>query len=67
MTLAAKPHDLPAKLTIDVTNMDVADVLHANDVALPPNTRRVDAGNFAIVTVLRTRGTVDEEDAAAEA
>ncbi len=67
VTLAAKPHDLPAKLTIDVTNMDVADVLHANDVALPPNTRRVDAGNFAIVTVLRTRGTVDEEDAAAEA
>ena len=63
VTLAAKPHDLPAKLSIDVSNMDVADVLHANDMVLPPNTRRVDAGNFALVTVLRTRGTVDEDGA----
>ena len=61
ITLAAKPYDLPAKLTIDVTDMDVADVLHANDLTLPPNTRRVDTGNFALVTVLRTRGTVEDE------
>ncbi len=59
-TIAAKPFDLPAKLPIDVSGMDVADMLHADDVALPANTRRVDTGNFAVVTVLRTRGTVDD-------
>ena len=63
ITIAAKPHDLPAKLTIDVSNMDVADVLHANDMPLPPKTRRVDTGNFALVTVLRTRGTEDSAEA----
>lgn len=61
--VAAKPHDLPAKLTIDISNMDVADVLHANDMPLPPNARRVDTGNFALVTVLRTRGTEDAAEA----
>lgn len=67
--IAAKPFDLPARLTIDVSGMDVADVLHADDVALPANTRRIDAGNFAVVTVLRTRGTVEDgtAEAAAEA
>lgn len=63
VNIAAKPHDLPAKLTIDITNMDVADVLYANDMPLPPNTRRVDSGNFAVVTVLRTRGTEDGAEA----
>jgi hypothetical protein len=43
--------------------MDVSDVLHADDMSLPPNTRRVDTGNFALVTVLRTRGTVEETEA----
>ena len=43
--------------------MDVADVLYANDMPLPPNTRRVDSGNFAVVTVLRTRGTEDGAEA----
>ena len=63
VTLAAKPYDMPAKLTIDITDMDVADMLHANDMALPPNTRRVDEGNFALVTVLRTRAVEDEAGA----
>ena len=58
--LVAKPHDLPAKLTIDISDMDVADVFHANDIPLPPNTRRMDASNFAVVTVLRTRGTAED-------
>lgn len=60
--LASKPLDMPKKITVDVTNMNIGDMLNVAELELPANVHAVYDQNFAIVGVL-AKG---KDDAAAE-
>ena len=60
--LAAKPLDMPKKITIDVTDMDINSTIMVADLKLPENVRAVFDQNFAVVSVLMA----GKDDAGAE-
>ncbi|MDR3319493.1 MAG: 50S ribosomal protein L25/general stress protein Ctc [Desulfovibrio sp.] len=51
LRLASKPLDMPQKITVDVTNMTINDVITIQDLQLPANVRAVCDRNFAVVCV----------------
>lgn len=59
--LSAKPLDMPQKITIDVSGMNIGDMLNVADLALPPNVRAVFDHNYAIVGVLSKSQEAEEE------
>lgn len=59
--LGAKPMDMPQKITIDVTNMNIGDTIDIEHLELPPNVRPVFDHNYAIVSVLAKSQEADEE------
>lgn len=67
--LASKPLDMPQKVVIDVTNMNIGDSLDVADLQLPPNTRAIYDHNYAIVGVVAKTAEAEEgaEEAAAPA
>ncbi|MBD5641418.1 MAG: 50S ribosomal protein L25/general stress protein Ctc [Desulfovibrio sp.] len=50
--LGAKPMDMPQKITIDVSGMNIGDTVDIANLELPPNVRAVYDHNYAIVSVL---------------
>lgn len=62
--LGAKPLDMPQKITIDVSGMNIGDMLNVADLELPPNVRAVFDHNYAVVGVLAK--SQDEEAAESE-
>lgn len=51
LRISAKPADVPAKIELDITPLEIGDVLHVSDVALPSGVETVDAPELAIVTM----------------
>lgn len=62
LRLASKPLDMPKKITIDVTGMNINDTINVADVVLPANVHAVFDQNFAVVSVM----TKSADDSAAE-
>ena len=60
--LMAKPLDMPAKVTIDISGMDLGTTIQIADVQLPEGVKAAYDNNYAIVSVLMPGG----DDAAAE-
>ena len=60
--LASKPMDMPQKVVVDVTDMNIGDTISVADLKLPENVSAVHDRNFAIVSVLAK----SKEDAAEE-
>lgn len=58
--LSSKPLDMPKKITVDVSDMDINNTVCVADLKLPENVKAVYDQNFAIVSVL----TKAKEDAA---
>ena len=61
--LSAKPLDMPKKVTIDVTDMDINSSVMVADLQLPANVKAVFDQNFAVVSVLlpgKDDGAADE-------
>ena len=65
LRLAAKPLDMPKKITIDVTEMEINSTINVADVQLPANVHAVFDQNFAVVSVLM-HGKDDDEAAEGE-
>jgi large subunit ribosomal protein L25 len=65
LRLASKPMDMPQKVTIDVTNMDINDAITVQDLQLPADVRAVSDRNFVIVSVL-TKSKDETEDEGTE-
>ncbi len=63
--LSSKPMDMPQKITIDVSDMDINDTLTVEDLQLPANVSAVYDHNFAVVSVL-AKSKDDEEEGAEE-
>lgn len=65
--LSGKPLDIPQKVVVDVSKLNIGDNVNVGDLALPPNVHSVYDRNYAIVSVL-AKGKADaaeEEEAAA--
>ncbi len=60
LTLISKPLDMPKKVVIDVTNLDLNQTISVKDLELPANVRAAQNANDAIVSVLT--GKADEGD-----
>lgn len=61
--LASKPLDMPQKLTIDVTDLNIGDIINVGDLKLPDNVRAVFDHNYAIVGVVtKSKEAAEEEE-----
>lgn len=49
--LRAKPSDIPVKLTVDVSELDIGDVTHVSAIQLPPGVTAVTGRDLAVVTL----------------
>lgn len=58
------PDHIPAAIEVDVTNLDIGDVLHIQDIALPEGVKVPHDVNFTVITV--TGRKPDEETAGTE-
>ena len=50
--LSSKPLDMPSKIVVDVTDLDINDSINIEDLKLPENVSAVFDQSFAIVSVL---------------
>ena len=61
LTVRAKPSDIPVKLSVDVSPLDIGDVIHVSTIALPSGVTSVTGRDLAVVTC-----AAPEEEKAAE-
>jgi large subunit ribosomal protein L25 len=66
-----KPADIPARLELDVSSLEIGDVLHISDLEFPEGVVSLDAERFAVVTCVapaaeEEKPVVTEEELAAE-
>lgn len=64
--LSGKPLDMPQKITVDVSNLNIGDTLYVEDLALPPNIKTVHAQNRAVVGVVAKSDEEEEVEEGAE-
>lgn len=67
LELFCLPGNIPAELTIDVTQLDIGDAIHVEDIQLPADVEIPHDVNFTVLTVSATRKeTEGGEEAQAE-
>jgi len=64
LPIAAKPADMPAKIEMDVTALNIGDVLHAGDLKLPAGVKVLLDPKEAIASVVAPHAEKAEEAAA---
>lgn len=62
MRLAAKPEAMPAKITIDISDLDLSKTIRADNVALPEGVRVIYKSNYALISCIDPQGLAKEED-----
>jgi large subunit ribosomal protein L25 len=76
LTVRAKPNDIPVKLVVDVSPLEIGDVIHVSTIALPAGVASVTGRDLAVVTCAApeedktpttAEGTAPAEGAAAAA
>ncbi|MFB2924120.1 MULTISPECIES: 50S ribosomal protein L25/general stress protein Ctc [Aerosakkonema] len=50
------PDSIPEKIDVDVTNLDIGDAIHINELTLPPGVSAVVETNEVVVSVLAQQG-----------
>jgi len=50
LTVRARPSDIPVKLTVDVSPLEIGDVIHVSAIALPSGVTSVTGRDLAVVT-----------------
>jgi large subunit ribosomal protein L25 len=50
LEVRAKPANIPVKLTVDVSPLEIGDVIHVNSIALPEGVEAVTGRDLAVVT-----------------
>ena len=50
--LSSKPLDMPKKLVVDISDMDINSTINVTDLKLPENVKAVFEQNYAVVSVL---------------
>jgi large subunit ribosomal protein L25 len=71
LAVKCKPADIPVKLELDISPLDIGDVLHVSDVQLPGRREGRDAGREAVISMVapekETAGRGGSDAAAAAA
>jgi large subunit ribosomal protein L25 len=67
LPLRAKPGQFPAKITVDVTNLEIGDHVKVKDLSLPEGVEVVLPSERNVVSVVTMRKRKEEEEAAAAA
>lgn len=62
--LVAKPLEMPAKVVVDITTLDVGSTIQVGDLQLPEGVKAAYDNNYAIVSVLMPGGGADEGETA---
>ncbi|WP_319542534.1 50S ribosomal protein L25 [uncultured Pseudodesulfovibrio sp.] len=57
-----KPLDIPTSIVIDITEMEVMDSIHIEDVVFPEGVTPVFDENYAVLAILAARDEEDESD-----
>ncbi len=60
--LRAKPADIPALVSIDITEMDIGDTLHVSGLDLPEGVEAIYDRDYVVAKVLKPRGKKKEEE-----
>ena len=55
------PTDIPPAIEIDVSSLQIGDVVHIEDIALPESTEAPHEVNFTVLTVVGLKAEVEEE------
>lgn len=61
LSLLANPLDMPSKITIDISNLDIGKSIHVADILLPVGVTSADNTNYPIVSVVIPRGSATTE------
>ena len=56
------PKDLPEKIEVDVTDLDIGDTLHVADVVLPDGVAATQAADLVVAQSVHTRVVEEEEE-----
>ncbi len=65
LEVRAKPSDIPTKLVVDVSPLEIGDVIHVNAIALPDGVNAVTGRDLAVVTCAKPEEEKVEAAAAA--
>jgi large subunit ribosomal protein L25 len=65
IVVRAKPNDIPVKLTIDVSPLEIGDVVHVSDISLPTGVTSVTGRDLAVVTCAKPEEETTATPAAA--
>lgn len=60
--LRAKPADIPASVSIDITEMDIGDTLHVSGIELPEGVEAIYDRDYVVAKVLKPRGKKKDEE-----
>jgi len=63
ITVRCKPADIPNEFTLDITELDIGDVLHVSDLTLPENVSSVDSERLTIVTCTAPKAEEEVKEA----
>jgi large subunit ribosomal protein L25 len=58
----AKPGDIPARLVLDISALDIGDTLHVSDLDLPDGVIFSDSVKLTVVTCIAPKGLKADED-----
>lgn len=61
------PTDIPDKITLDVSDLDVGDSIHIADIAMPQGVQALYDENFAVVGLVAPTAEAEEGEGAGEA
>lgn len=61
--LRSKPMDIPTKITLDIRELMLGDVLHLSDLVLPEGVKLAELSKLTIVTCIAPKGLKSEKDA----
>jgi len=56
------PNEIPKAIEVDVTDLDVGESIHVNEIHLEGNIEISAEVNFTVITVLSPKGTASEEE-----
>ncbi len=62
LTIECLPANVPDKIKVDVSNLDVGDVLHVKDIKVPEGVKVLDDPEETVVTIVAERGGGEAEE-----
>jgi len=63
LTIECLPSEIPDKITVDISNLDIGDVLHVKDIKVPKGIKVVDNPEETVATILtEAKEEVEEEE-----